>query len=126
MVLHVNKNLVTLFSLALLAGLTSGCGTSGDQKTEPAAMETVVQEGRNLVSQSDCLGCHKEDAKLVGPSYLEIANYYEASEANIKMLSEKIMKGGQGAWGSVPMAPHPTVSEQEAQKMVRYILSLKK
>jgi cytochrome c len=45
---------------------------------------------------------------------------------NIKMLAEKIIKGGQGNWGEIPMAGHPNVSEEDASAMVEYILSMKK
>jgi len=124
---YIHKNIAILFSLSLLSNIMVGCGTNNsEKKTEPAVEDTTIQEGRNLVSQSDCLGCHKEDGKLVGPSYVEIANYYTANEANIEMLADKIVKGGKGSWGDIPMAPHPNISTQDAQKMATYILSLKK
>jgi cytochrome c len=79
-----------------------------------------------LIAKSDCLTCHKVDEKLTGPSYREVANKY-ASQAPgiIPTLAEKIVKGGSGNWGEVPMLPHPTVSQADAEKMVKYILLLK-
>ncbi|MBL0316715.1 MAG: c-type cytochrome [Flavobacteriales bacterium] len=78
-----------------------------------------------LVAQSDCLTCHKVDEKLVGPPYRDVANKYENTEANVKLLAEKIVKGGTGVWGQVAMTPHPTVTPENAEKMVKYILLLK-
>ncbi|WKS95763.1 c-type cytochrome [Riemerella columbina] len=81
-------------------------------------------EGLKLIEGADCLGCHKTDTKLVGPSYEEVANKY--TEADVDMLADKIINGGQGNWGEVPMSPHAGLSKENAKKMVEYILSLKK
>ncbi len=82
--------------------------------------------GAELIKKSDCLSCHKEDVKLLGPAYQEVAAKYPATEENIELLAGKIIKGGSGNWGDIPMAPHPTISENDAKEMVKYILSLKK
>lgn len=84
------------------------------------------QAGLELIAKSDCLTCHKVDEKLTGPSYREVANKY-ASQAPgiIPQLAEKIIKGGTGVWGQVPMLPHPAVTQADAEKMVKYILLLK-
>ncbi len=82
-------------------------------------------KGEQLISGSDCLTCHKVDAKIVGPSYVDVANKYEATEANIDMLAGKIINGGSGSWGEIPMAPHAALSTDDAKEMVKYILSLK-
>jgi cytochrome c len=41
------------------------------------------------------------------------------------MLAEKVIKGGKGVWGPVPMPPNPSVKPDEATKLVKWILSLK-
>ena len=38
---------------------------------------------------------------------------------------KKVMKGGSGNWGTVPMAGHPNISKADAELMVKYVLSLK-
>ena len=81
-------------------------------------------EGLALIEGADCLGCHKIDAKLVGPSYQEIADKY--TEADLDKLATKIIEGGKGVWGEIPMTPHSGMSKENAQKMVKYILTLKK
>lgn len=91
---------------------TSSAGASGN--------------GEELINKSDCLTCHKVDIKLLGPAYQEVAAKYEATDENIEMLAKKIIEGGGGVWGDLPMSPHPTLSTGDAQEMVKYILSLKK
>ena len=83
------------------------------------------KDGKALIAGSDCLTCHKEDAKLIGPAYKDVAKKYENNDKNVKMLAEKILKGGQGVWGEIPMAGHPNLSPEDAEAMVKYILSLK-
>ena len=81
-------------------------------------------EGLVLIEGADCLTCHKTDSRIVGPSYQEVADKY--TEADIDMLASKIIDGGQGNWGQVPMTPHAGMSKETAKKMVEYILTLKK
>ena len=85
-----------------------------------------VGTGEELIKKSDCLTCHKVDVKLLGPAYQEVAAKYPATEENITLLAGKIIKGGAGNWGDIPMAPHPSINENDAKEMVKYILSLKK
>lgn len=81
-------------------------------------------EGLALIEGADCLGCHKIDSKLVGPSYQEVADKY--TEADVEYLANKIIDGGKGVWGEIPMSPHTGMSKENAKKMAEYILSLKK
>jgi cytochrome c len=64
--------------------------------------------------------------KLVGPSLLQVANRYKNTPAVVSRLAGKIINGGAGAWGQVPMTPHPQLTKNTAAYMVQYILSLKK
>lgn len=93
--------------------------------TASSAASAGSAKGEQLIAASDCLTCHKVDTKLVGPSYNEVANKYPATDANIDMLANKIIQGGSGAWGEIPMTPHPATSTDDAKEMVKYILSLK-
>ena len=96
---------------------------SADTSSTTAAAKPE-DEGKALVEGADCLSCHKVDSKLVGPSYQDVAAKY--TEADIDHLSQKIIDGGKGVWGDIPMTPHAGLSKENAQKMVKYILSLKK
>lgn len=80
--------------------------------------------GDKIIETLDCSGCHAVNERMIGPSYQEIADKY--SEKDAEMLASKIIEGGSGVWGGVPMSPHPQVSKEDAKKMVQYILSLKK
>lgn len=90
-----------------------------------AAPAAGVEEGKQLIAKADCLGCHKVDTKLVGPAYKEVAEKYASNNANVDMLAAKVINGGTGVWGQIPMAPHPSLSQDDAKNMVRYILSLR-
>jgi cytochrome c len=128
-----------VFITAIAFAVLIAC--NNESKTEKAAetpkeekpAETSItdnpdyQAGLELIAKSDCLTCHKVDEKLTGPSYREVANKYASqAPAIIPQLAEKIIKGGSGVWGQVPMLPHPTISQEDAEKMVKYILLLKK
>lgn len=94
---------------------------------KPAAADNSadIKKGEALISKSDCLACHKIDAKLLGPSYKDVAAKYPNNAATIAQLASKIKNGGSGVWGAIPMSPHPALSDDDAKAMVRYILSLK-
>ena len=108
--------------------------TNPDMDTNVMLEEPVVKtvdsaaagkhEGLVLIEGADCLTCHKVDTRVVGPSYQEVADKY--TEGDIEMLASKIIEGGKGNWGEIPMTPHAGMSKDNAKKMVEYILSLKK
>ncbi len=119
--------------------VAASCGGGNEKKEEkatPAAASTApaassnsnnpdYQKGLELVAKNDCLTCHKVSEKLTGPAYKEVAAKYENNDANISMLASKIIKGGSGTWGAIPMTPHANLSEDDAKQMVKYILLLK-
>ncbi|WP_106916089.1 c-type cytochrome [Chryseobacterium aurantiacum] len=90
----------------------------------PATANTSEDEGLQLIQGTDCLTCHKTDSKLIGPSYQEVAEKY--TDADLDMLAQKIIEGGKGNWGDIPMTAHNGLSKDNAKLMVKYILSLKK
>lgn len=94
---------------------------------KPAAVaKKAPMIGEALIKGSDCLACHNATKKLVGPAYVNVAAKYPATEENIDHLATKIIEGGSGVWGAIPMSPHPAISREDAKEMVKYILSLKK
>lgn len=96
-------------------------------KTESLSDNPDYKKGLALIGQSDCLTCHKIDEAINGPSYRQVAEKYaDQAPAIIPQLAEKIIKGGSGVWGSVPMLAHPNLSQEDAEAMVKYILLLKK
>ena len=91
----------------------------------PGLTQEEYDKALTLIAGSDCLTCHKVDERITGPSYREVANKYEATDANIEMLAGKVIKGGSGTWGQVPMTPHDSLKVDDAKVMVKYILALK-
>ncbi|WP_421938580.1 c-type cytochrome [Pedobacter sp.] len=85
-----------------------------------------MSAGEKLINKSDCIGCHNKTNKIIGPAYVEIAKKYPATEKNVNYLADKIIKGGTGVWGNMPMTAHATLKKDDAKLMVKYILSLKK
>jgi cytochrome c len=83
----------------------------------------VVQADEALAKAKNCLACHAVDKKVVGPGYKDVAKKYTAKDE--AMLAEKVIKGGKGSWGAVPMPPNPSVTPDDANKLVKWILSLK-
>jgi cytochrome c len=71
------------------------------------------------------MACHAVDAKRVGPAYKDVAAKYADNKDAVAVLSAKVIKGGSGSWGVVPMPANPQVSESEAKTLVQWILSLK-
>jgi len=98
-------------------------GTPTEEVTTPPAADPIAQ-GESLVKANDCKTCHHKTNKIIGPPHLDVAKKYEFTEANVKMLADKIIKGGQGTWGQIPMAAHTDVSQADAEMMARYVLSL--
>jgi cytochrome c len=79
----------------------------------------------DLAQKKNCMACHALDKKLVGPAYKDVAAKYAGDKDAVTKLSAKVIKGGSGAWGQVPMPANPQVSEAEAKQLVTWILSVK-
>ncbi len=117
---------ITLFLAACGGSSTEQTSSSSSTASTPTESKAPMEPGELLIVKSDCVGCHHTENKLIGPSYKDIAAKYPATEANISLLAGKIIKGGKGVWGPVPMTPHSKITEDDAKLMTKYILSLKK
>lgn len=78
-----------------------------------------------LATAKNCMACHAVDSKLVGPSYKDVAKKYATQKDAADMLAAKIVKGGSGVWGAIPMPANTQVNEAEAKKLAAWVLSLK-
>ena len=78
-----------------------------------------------LASAKNCMSCHTVEKKLVGPSYKEVAAKYAGQAGAVDKLAIKIMKGGSGVYGPVPMPANTQVNEAEAKKLAAWVLSMK-
>jgi cytochrome c len=134
----LKKYLVALSALAFIIACSSNntekkespAAAAATTAPEPAAKDMSAnpdyEKGLTLIAKSDCLTCHKTDTKNIGPAYKDVAAKYESTEENINLLAGKIIKGGAGVWGQIPMTPHPAMSEADAKQMVKYVLLLRK
>ena len=98
---------------ALLAAvLCVGCAT-------PALADLALATSKN------CMSCHAVDRKVLGPAFKDVAAKYKDNKGAVDMLANKIMKGGSGVWGPVPMPANNQVSEADAKKLAAWVLSTK-
>ena len=88
------------------------------------ALAAPVRANEELAKKHQCLACHTLDKKSVGPAYKEIAKKYKGQAGIEAKLADKVKKGGQGAWGPVPMPPNATVPDAEIKTLVEWILKL--
>lgn len=78
-----------------------------------------------LATAKNCMACHAIGNKLVGPAYKDVAAKYANDKGAVDKLASKIMKGGAGSWGAVPMPANTQVNEAEAKKLAAWVLTLK-
>ena len=78
-----------------------------------------------LATSKNCMACHAIDKKLLGPAYKDVAAKYAGDKTALDKLVVKVMKGGSGTWGTVPMPANTQVNEAEARKLVAWVLSQK-
>jgi cytochrome c len=79
----------------------------------------------DLAKAKNCMACHAVSNKLVGPAYKDVAAKYAGQKGAEDKLVQKVLKGGSGVWGPVPMPANPQVSEAEARTLVKWVLAQK-
>lgn len=79
----------------------------------------------DMLRKHNCVACHANDRKMVGPSYKDIAAKYAGDAGAAQRLAKKIQSGGSGVWGQMPMPPHPQLSDADALTLAKYILTIK-
>lgn len=79
----------------------------------------------DLAKAKNCMACHAIDKKIVGPAYKDVAKKYAGQKDAEDKLTQKVLKGGSGVWGPVPMPANSQVTEAEARTLVKWVLSQK-
>lgn len=112
-----------------------GSGTDASKDSAAAVTTAPAEEdisvnpdykaGLKLIGASNCLTCHKVTEKLIGPAYKDVAVKYAGVDTAVSYLAKKVIVGGSGVWGTIPMTAHPELSQNDAEQMVKYILLLK-
>ena len=88
-------------------------------------LASPAMASKELAQAKNCLACHSVDNKVVGPGFKEVAAKYAGDKAAAATLATKIIAGGGGVWGAIPMPANPQVKEPEAKKLAAWILGLK-
>jgi cytochrome c len=90
-----------------------------------AAIVAPVHASADLAQKKNCLACHAVDKKVIGPAYKEVSAKYAGQKDAADKLAQKILKGGSGVWGAVPMPANPQVNEAEAKQLATWVLTIK-
>lgn len=79
-----------------------------------------------LMSKAGCVGCHRIDQKVNGPSFKAIAARYKGQAGAEETLFAKVREGGEGVWGDLPMVPNSPekISDADLKGMIAWILTL--
>ena len=88
------------------------------------AAPTAAQASLDMAKKNACMACHAVDKKLVGPAYKDVAAKYKGDKTAAAKLADKIVKGGVGVWGQMPM-PANNVTPDEAKALAAWVLSTK-
>ena len=103
------RHLLLLTSSLLLA---SGAAQALD---EAAAVELAKNNG--------CLSCHSAKEKIVGPSYIAVADKYKDDKDAVPSLVQSIQRGSKGKWGRTPMPAHDTMSQADLKTLAEWVMS---
>ncbi|NHZ32306.1 c-type cytochrome [Massilia rubra] len=90
-----------------------------------ALASSSAMANADLAKAKNCMACHAVANKVVGPAYKDVAAKYAGQKDAEAKLVAKVLKGGAGAWGAVPMPANPQVSDAEAHTLVKWILAQK-
>ena len=89
------------------------------------SVTTPTWADQALATAKNCMACHAMDKKVVGPAYKDVAAKYAKQKDAVDMLALKIIKGGSGVWGPVPMPANAQVNPADAKKLATWILATK-
>lgn len=90
-----------------------------------ALVSNVAMANADLAKAKNCMTCHSVANKVVGPAFKDVAAKYAGQKDAEDKLTQKVLKGGSGTWGPVPMPANTQVSDAEARTLVKWVLSQK-
>jgi cytochrome c len=93
------------------------CGTASAQ-TESTSMLGFAQA-------HNCMSCHSVSRTFMGPSFNNVAHKYAHVDGARTTLARRIVEGGVGVWGPVPMPANTQISSDQAIALADWILSLR-
>jgi cytochrome c len=107
-----------------LVGPQRGVDTAPAAAAKPMAQPqaaAVAKAGApmDILQKNNCTACHAVDRKLVGPSFQDVAKKHAGKG---DYLAGKIVSGGSGVWGNIPMPPQ-SITAQEARRVAEWLAS---
>ena len=90
-----------------------------------ALASSSAMASADLAKAKNCMACHAVASTLVGPAFKDVGAKYAGQKDAENKLVGKVLKGGAGSWGAVPMPANPQVSEAEARTLVKWVLAQK-
>lgn len=104
------KRLHPGIAVVLLLGISASAGAASPEE---------------LSRSAGCIACHMADARLVGPSWKEIAARYKGDAKAPASLAARLRVGGTGVWGQVPMpaTPRERVPDADLAALVDWVLA---
>lgn len=85
----------------------------------------LAEDGQDLAKRAGCMNCHTVDRKLVGPSFKEVSAKYKIDPTAEAKLLKKMIDGGSGVWGNMPMPTQKgRMTDAEFKITLNWILSL--
>lgn len=86
--------------------------------------EEASDPGLAQMRGSTCFSCHQIETASAGPAYRAVAIKYKNDAGALERLSQKVLSGGTGVWGQLPMPPHPQHTADQVRQMIAWVLSL--
>ncbi len=87
-------------------------------------LQAAEPDAAALTKTLKCYSCHDLTQALIGPPYKAIAARHAPNkDVMVDVLARKIVRGGGGNWGVVPMVPNEHVSDEQARTLARWILA---
>lgn len=115
-----------LFAAFLLSCSSSTPPSLSGQKERPISSQnhpSVPEEIQSLLASGTCMGCHKMDTRLIGPSYLDIAKRGYSEEQIAALIKNPVPKN----WPEYPpMAPITWLANEDLTTLATWISSLSK
>jgi S-disulfanyl-L-cysteine oxidoreductase SoxD len=107
---------------ATSAATTTSTATVGAAAAVAAAAQVADGGAATFASaqKHNCTLCHGVEAKIVGPSFRDIAKKYAGRTDAVAYLAGKVKSGGAGVWGAVAM-PAQTLTEADAKLIAQWL-----
>lgn len=114
--------------LATLVLMLAACGKPSPDQAAASGNKAEIKAGEmpEVAKKYSCNSCHAINMKVVGPAWMDVSKKYQGDAGAAAMLGDKIIKGGGGVWGVMPMPANPKISDAEKKELVDFILGLAK